>query len=226
MTTLGIKRLDRPSIILLVGRPASGNTTALKAIIHQIVKMKKTSFGRFYISTKFSGDFDFAPDEDVFEDYSQGHLEEYVLKIKAWKKKNPKKKVPQNILVIDDALGQINWYSKFWSNLISTHRHWGMSILVATQSLSAGGYGSSTLLRNCVDMAILYHSSFINTQKSIYIGFGGWLSSFKEFLAIYTKATKEKGKHYALVYQAGGEDLASTYFSWRAPLVKPFKIKW
>ena len=168
-TPLGIKLLDRPSIILLVGRPASGKTTALKAIIHQIVKMKKPYFGRFYVSTKFSGDFEFVSDEDVFENYTQEHLEEYVLKIKAWEKKNSKKKVPQNLLVIDDALGQINWCSKFWRNLISTHRHWGMSILVATQSLSAGGHGSSTLLRNCVDMAILYHSSFINTQKAIYI---------------------------------------------------------
>ena len=134
--------------------------------------------------------------------------------------------MPQHLLVIDDALGQINWYSKFWSNLISTHRHWDMFILVATQSLSADDHGSSTLLRNCADMAILYHSSFINTQKYIYISFGGWLSSFKEFLQIYTRATKEEDKHYALVYQAGGEDLDSTYFSWRAPLVKPFEIKW
>ena len=38
------------------------------------------------MSTKFSGDFDFVPDEDVFEDYTQEHLQEYVLKIKAWKK--------------------------------------------------------------------------------------------------------------------------------------------
>ena len=91
MSTLGIKLLDRPSIILLVGRPASGKTIALKAIIHQIVKMKNPLFGRFYVSTKWSGDFDFAPDEDVFEDYSQIHLEKYVLKIKAWKKKNPQK---------------------------------------------------------------------------------------------------------------------------------------
>lgn len=162
-TPLVIKLLYRPSIILLVGRPASGKTTALKAIIHQIAMMEKTSFGRFYVCTKFSGDLDFAPYENVFEDYTHTHLEEYVLKVKAWKKKNPNKKVPQNLLAIDDALGLINWYSKFWSNFISTHRHWGMSISVATQSMSAGGHGSSTLLRNCVDMARLYHSSFINT---------------------------------------------------------------
>ena len=70
--------------------------------------MKKPSFGRFYVSTKFRGNFDFTPDGNVFEDYTQAHLEEYVLKIKAWKKKNPKKKVLQNILVVDDALGQIS----------------------------------------------------------------------------------------------------------------------
>ena len=73
--------------------------------------MKCPFFGRFYVSKKFSGDFMFAPDEDVFEDYTQDHLEQYVLKVKSWKKKNIKKKVPQNILVIDDALGQIQWYS-------------------------------------------------------------------------------------------------------------------
>ena len=84
--------LDRPSIILLIGRPASGKTTALKAIIHQIVKMKKPSFGRFCVSTKYSGDFNFATDENVFEDYTQAHLEEYVLKIKAWKKRTRKRR--------------------------------------------------------------------------------------------------------------------------------------
>ena len=96
-----------------------------------------------------------------------------------------------------------------------------MSILVATQSLSAEGHGSSTLLRNCVDMAVMYHSSFINTQKSLYIGFGGWLPSFKGCTAMYTKSTKDNRLHYALVYQAGGKGLRSTYFSCRAPLVKP-----
>ena len=92
MSTLSIKLLDRPSIILLVGRPASGKTTALEPIIHQIVKMKKPSFGHFYVSTKFSGDFDFVPDENVFEDYTQEHLEKYVLKIKAWKKRIVRRK--------------------------------------------------------------------------------------------------------------------------------------
>ena len=87
MSTLGITLLDRPSIILLVGRPASGKTTALKDIIHRIVKYERPSFGRFYVSTKRSGDYDFAPDQDVFEDYTQDHLEKYVLKIKAWKKR-------------------------------------------------------------------------------------------------------------------------------------------
>ena len=46
--------------------------------------MKKPSFGKFYVSMKFSGDFDFAPDENVFEDYTQEFLEAYVLKIKEW----------------------------------------------------------------------------------------------------------------------------------------------
>lgn len=73
---------------------------------------------------------------------------------------------------------------------------------------------------------VVVEVSFINTQKSIYIAFDGWLPSFKEFLQTYTRATKEKGKHYALVYQAGGEDLASTYLSWRAPLVKQFTMEW
>ena len=142
----GIKLLKRPSIILFCGHPASGKTTAMVSVICQIVEFKRPAFGRFYVSTKFSGDFTFAPDEDIFEDYTQQHLEEYVNKIKAWKKRNPKKDVPQNILVIDDAMGQINWYSRFWSSLISTHRHWGMNILVATQSLTAGGHGSSAKL--------------------------------------------------------------------------------
>ena len=91
MTTPGIKLLKRPSIILFCGRPASGKTTAMVSVIRQIVEFKKPAFGRFYVSTKFSGDFTFAPDEDIFENYTQEHLEAYVNKIKAWKKRNPKR---------------------------------------------------------------------------------------------------------------------------------------
>ena len=74
MSTFGIELLDRSRIILLVGRPASGKTTALKVITHQIVKIKESSFSRSYVSTKSSGDFRVAPDETVFEDYSQEYL--------------------------------------------------------------------------------------------------------------------------------------------------------
>ena len=111
--------MDRPSIILLVGRPASGKTTALKAIIHLIVKMKKTAFGRFHVSTKFSGDFDFAPQGFVRGLHTRPHRETCITN-KSLKRKNPKKTFPQNILVIDDALDQIVWYSRSRSNFIST----------------------------------------------------------------------------------------------------------
>ena len=123
------------------------------------------------------------------------------------RKNNSKKKVPPNLLVIDDAFGQINWYSKFWSNLISTHRHWGMSILVATQSLSAGGHGSSTLLRNCVDMAILYHSSFTNTQKSIYISFGGGFSVLNNSWQFTPRQQRRKANIIRLCTRLGGKTL-------------------
>ena len=78
-----IRLLDRPMIILLAGRPASGKTQAMKSIVKQMCEFKKPRFARFYVSTKFSGDFDFVEDQDlVFDIYSEDHLRSYVDKIK------------------------------------------------------------------------------------------------------------------------------------------------
>ena len=221
-----IKLLDRPMIILLSGRPASGKSVAIKSIVKQICESKKPSFGLFYVSTKYSNDYDYVPDECLHEDFSEEHLATHINKIKKWKRRNPKKKVPQNLLCIDDSMGKISWYSSFWSNLISTHRHWGTTIILATQSLTAGGHGSSTLMRNCVDMAVLYHSSFIQSHKNIYNSFVGWFPSLKEFINVFMNSTKKRGKHWAMVYLAHDETLKDTYMAWKAPLVEDFKIKW
>jgi hypothetical protein len=75
-------------------------------------------------------------------------------------------------------------------------------------------------------MAVLYHSSFINTKKILYLFCGGWFASFKEFDVIFTKSTKANGDHWAMVYIANGSDLESTYFAWKASVAKPFRIKW
>jgi len=221
-----IKLLKRPMIILLSGRPASGKSVAIRAIVRQICETPslQPAFGKFYVSTKFSNDYAYVPDECIHENFSEEHLGEHIQKIKRWKKAHPTQKVPSNLLVIDDSMGQIRWYSSFWSNLISTHRHWGTTIILATQSLTAGG--SSTLMRNCVDMTVLYHSSFIQSHKNIYNSFGGWFPSMKEFIECFMNCTKKRGKHWAMVYLAHGETLEDTYMAWKAPLVEPFKIKW
>ena len=100
-----------------------------------------------------------------------------------------------------------------------------MNLIVATQSLTAGGHGSSTLLRNCVDLCVMYHSAFISTQKSLYSAFGGWFPSLKDFQAAFQRCTKDKGKHWAMVYQAGGENIQQVYSAWKAELAGDFKLR-
>jgi hypothetical protein len=179
-----IKLLKRLMIILLSGRPASGKSVEIRAIVRQICETPslRPAFGKFYVSTKFSNDYAYVPDECIHENFSEEHLGEHIQKIKRWKKTHPTQKVPNNLLVIDDSMGHLRWYSSFWSNLISTHRHWGTIIILASQSLTSGEHGSSILMRNCVDMAVLYHRSFIQSHKNIYNSFGGWFPSIRNLL--------------------------------------------
>src|SRR4051794_25075941 len=116
-----------PEIIALFGRPASGKSHAIKALIYTMAKKGKMKFGLCICPTAFTGDYAYLPKKYVWDEYDEGKLEKYV----EWLRNKRKKlgdKMPPNFVILDDLLGRIDWNSKFWSSWIATFRHTNTTI--------------------------------------------------------------------------------------------------
>ena len=211
---------------MLSGKPASGKTVAIKAIMRALCDgAQRPQFGRVYCSTAMlSGSYTFFPDNCVFTEYNELELKKYIESILTWKKKNAKKSIPPNVLLLDDQAGRFSFYTPFWTWFLSIHRHTMTTFICASQGLTCQG-GSSVLLRSVTDISIMYGSPMLHTRKTLFHCYGGYFDSFKSFVAAFESCTKKRGKHWAMVFQAKGENIGECYKAWKAPLVDDFKIK-
>jgi hypothetical protein len=208
-----------PEIIGLFGRPSSGKSFFIKSFAYQMAKRGKMKFGLCICPTSFTGDYDYLPKKWVWDEYNEARLEKYV----EWLREKRKKigdKMPPNFVILDDLLGKIDWNSKFWSNWIATFRHTNTTILITAQSIK--GRGTSTLLRDCTNRAIMFYTNFRSAVESLYDAYGQTVSTLDSFRTEFRTMTLKK--HQAMVYVAGQNSFDETHFSLIAPKVPAFKL--
>ena len=212
---------SRPLIMIFIGKQASGKSFLLRNLIYQLTKQNTFKFGHVFSATSFNPDYDFMPEKHVDGEYSEAKLEQYIDSLKNWMEKNPGKKLPPSFLILDDLLGKMHQNSDIFSNLMSTYRHYNMSVFLTSQFMVKN---ISTLLRELVDVAFVFKSKFKNTRESLYEAFGQSLKDQNEFNEVMEKATKEK--HACLVYKANEEKVQDMYLSFKCPGNDPkFKLK-
>jgi len=212
---------SRGKIFVIVGKQASGKSFTLRNLMYQFSKDGIFQFGQVFSGTTFNSDYEFMPEGAVDSNYSEAALERYIGKLRAWMEKNKGKKPPPNFLILDDILGKMRPRTAIFQQLISTYRHYHMSVFIVSQYMVAN---VSTLLRELTDVAILFKSKFKNTKESLFNAFGQMCEDQDEFERYFTQATKEK--HAALLYFAEKDTKEEAYLSFKAPSDdKPFKLK-
>jgi len=207
--------------MIFIGKQASGKSFLLRNLIYQLTKQNTFKFGKVFSATSFNPDYDFMPEKHVDGEYSEAKLEQYIDSLKKWMTNNPGKKLPPSFLILDDLLGKMHANTDIFSNLMSTYRHYNMSVFLTSQFMVKN---ISTLLRELVDVAFIFKSKFKNTRTSLYEAFGQSLESQDEFDDVLEKATKER--HACLVYKANEEKVQDMYLSFKCPGNDPkFKLK-
>ena len=210
----------QPLIITVIGKPSSGKTYFIRSLIYYYMKQKYFKFGLVFTRTKFNGDYNFLQDEFIKEDYDEEYLKKYIEKLRNYKRK--KGFVPPSFLILDDMLGQLSVYNSFWTSLISCFRHYNLTLIFSSQSITSKL--TSTLLRECVNLSFCYRSVFKNTIVSLYESFGMLFSDYNEFLEAYLRVTGQK--FTALVFINDKESKEESYYEYKAPSSVPdFKIK-
>jgi hypothetical protein len=210
----------QPLIINAVGKCATGKTYFIRSLIYYYIKQKYFKFGLVFTRTKFNGDFDFMPEEHIKEEYDEQFLKQYLSKLRRYKE--TKGFVPPNFLILDDMLGQCSVYSNFWTSLISTHRHYNLTLIISSQSITSKL--TSTLLRECVNISVMFRSVFKNTIVALYECYGQQFEDYNEFLNVYLQVTGKK--YHCLMFLNDKESKEKAYYSYIAPPNVPeFKIK-
>ena len=210
----------QPLIINAVGKCATGKTYFIRSLIYYYVKQKYFKFGLVFTRTKFNGDFDFMPTEHIKEEYDEDFLKKYLAKLRRYKES--KGFVPPNFLILDDMLGAMSVYSNFWTSLISTHRHYNLTLIISSQSITSKV--TSTLLRECVNISVMFRSVFKNTIIALYECYGQQFEDYNEFVNVYLQVTGKK--YHSLVFLNDKDSKEKAYFDYIAPPNIPeFKIK-
>ena len=204
----------------------SGKTHCLRSMMLDYGRKKHFKFGYIYTQNLMNDDLNFCPKKCIAE-YTEEHCAQYIEKLSKYREdtKGKTTKLPPSFLIFEDCIGSanMNLYSPTISKLIILHRHLNISIFLLSQYLG-GKNGSSTLMRECVNYAILFNSRFKNSKEFLYQTCGGLFKKEQDFVDILEEATSVK--HRALFYDSSKNTIDDAYMCYTAPKeIPPFEIK-
>lgn len=215
-------QFEHPSIHLLVGKSKSGKSVMLKyLILKQCLEAKSNrfQFGLVFSTTAFNGAYEWLPEKAVKEEYDEDYLKTYVNNLKKLAKnlRNEGKEMPHSFLILDDCFGELTANSKFFKNFIATCRHAKISVYIAAQQI---GQGSSTVIRQQTDYAMLWYTGDRNELEFYYNHFGSLYPSKKEFYEAF--ARKTSGEYDCMLYvnskkNTGNDWRDNNYYTMSAP---------
>ena len=205
-----------PQVCVLLGKPKQGKSWALRwMIMKNTVDEKNFKQGMVFTRTKFNGQYDYLPDEYVYEDYDPEILQQY---LDGLKKLEPDQIEP-SFVIFDDIQGLLSNADNTLTQLVSNHRHFKISVFFCFQYIY--GRASTPVLRECTTMAFLFNSKGKRTLEAIFESFGQLFDNFKEFKEYFLACTKEK--HTAMLYIQDIDNIDENYMQFRAPSPEQMK---
>ena len=129
--------MDLPASCLLVGTTKTGKSHLLKCILG--LHANFFNYGVVFSPTSFNGGYDYINDCYVYEAYDENVIRNIMIKQKEaieLHKQNPKMKIPECFIIIDDGIGLIEMHNtkNIFNTLYATGRHYHISTFLCTQA--------------------------------------------------------------------------------------------
>ena len=211
----------KPKIVMFIGKPNTGKSNAIKFEVIKNVNNKIWSIGLIFTNSAFNNkEYDYMPRKYIIEGYKENILKKFVGSLKKYVKKHGK--TLNSYIIFDDLIGLLNTRNNpYLINLISIHRHIGLSILISAQVFKSSA--TSTVVRCCVNYGIFFRSEKNDIIKAIYDEFGTEFASFEEFKTHFLKVTKKP--YTALFYDQDTDSKENNFFAIKYPDVSKIKIE-
>jgi hypothetical protein len=210
---------NEPKIIVCIGAPRRGKSYLIRSVIRKLSSAKFFAWGVCVTSTKFNGDYNYLPDNAVW-DFDEERIIEYVEHLRQLAEE---KKIKPNFLILDDLLGKIDTSKPFWQNFFATFRHTKTTIFFTSQYLKARG-SSGTLLREITDIAFMFKTVQKNSIVGLFDSYGGMLDNLEQFKSMLFNATKEP--FHCLCFKNNKDTVQESYCEFVAdPISQDFSLK-
>ena len=207
---------SNPQVCVLLGKPKQGKSWALRwMILKNTVDQKNFKQGIVFTRTKFNGQYDYLPEEYVYEDYNPQILQQY---LDGLKELDPEEIEP-SFVIFDDIQGLLSYSDNTLTQLVSNHRHFKISVFFCFQYIY--GRGSTPVLRECCSICCLFNSKGKRTLEALFENFGQLFDDFKTFKEYYLACTKEK--HTAMLFIQDIDNIDENYLQFRAPSPEQMK---
>lgn len=157
------KYIKTPSIININGYCGSGKSYFCKYLCLSM----RENFNNVVVfsnTANFSGDYDFLKSGFNYRIYSTANVNEMIKMILNLQKKNRAENNKINILMIFDDIFSSVKDSKDFKNLVSTYRHYNISIIFSTQYVC----GSASYLREISQYVIIFNQRTGPALKACY----------------------------------------------------------
>jgi len=204
-----------PSIILISAGPGSGKTNLIKYILCDLFSKKKLFYGIVFCPTSFNDSYSFLPSKYIYSQYDEDVVINLInLQIKQIKSNNQAKPC---FIVFDDMIGSINFNSHLFSKLVSTFRHYNVTLIFSVQYL----YKVSPVLRECVSLFITFYQPTKRSIEAIYDTYMNEFESYNECKEFIQNQTKD----YKFIMVITNEKPENKYVISCAPLMNKTNFK-
>lgn len=200
-------KLTHPSIYCLYGKPASGKSNLIKYIAYHYKKKKLVDFIYVMSGSSFNGYYQNFLDEKLVVPYTDDKLEQ-LLGVCANKKEKGDKF--RTLLILDDCLGSTSWKKPVILKLINNHRHYNISLIIATQYPNQV---SPNIRSNC-NLAFIFLARTKRELQALYESYGmGFFNTLPEF----SKFIKNLEKYQCLVVNNREQEFSKVFSLFTAP---------
>lgn len=123
--------IQMPCVILSVGKTESGKTHMIKYLLKCLAMKGRFNYGCVISSTLFEGEWDCVPEQNrAFPTQARKYICRIIKYQKRWKEQGI---LMHSFIVLDDCIGAINFNDALWTQIVTTLRHYGVTLFVNTQ---------------------------------------------------------------------------------------------
>ena len=215
---------SRPCWVVCIARAGSGKSVLVRSIMHSAAKrgVYKNIVCFTQTGTTLNSEYEWLPPHAVRECKDVEQIFAIFDKLKAWKKKNPRKEIQPWCLILDDIYGQASSklvYNPRWSHVVACFRHYNCSIFISVQFWSA----ISPHMRSAIDYLAVFRTRSKAAIQGLYAICDAHFDSKREFMEVLQQCTRKK--HHCMFYDARAPDRETAFRSFVATPPPPFRLQ-